>query len=157
MNNKGLTLIELLATMLLICSVTILLISIFNNINNNTTPKTYARKNEINRLQFIKLVEDDLINIGLDWCQMNDTFVNNTLTIPFIDGTKKKISVSENQISYAENQFSLSKPYKYDLNNLKVTISSDDYEQKILKITIPITTSNQIDDIEIVYLGVKKC
>ena len=61
LNNKGMSLIEMLVCLSLMSVVVLLMYGLISQINNLSSESNYAVKNQNIRLEIIKTIEDDLI------------------------------------------------------------------------------------------------
>src|SRR5574344_2183259 len=138
LNKKGVTLIELIISMVLISVVMVFMYRLLININNEITNSTFAIDNQQNRLEIIDTVEEDILYKTL-------TTLTNT------NNTKK---------------WEVKNAYHHDM--IYICTNKDIAQTKYLyTITIPILTTNdknnlsvpsannKLDDIEINYEGDK--
>ncbi len=60
LNNKGLSLIEILVSITLISIILVFLVQLLNGLEGETTNNNFAYDNQINRAEIIKTIEEDL-------------------------------------------------------------------------------------------------
>ena len=65
LNKKGISLIELLVSIILISIVLVFLFQILGDLRDETANNDYAYNNQVNRMEIIKTIEDDLIKYDL--------------------------------------------------------------------------------------------
>ena len=80
-NNKGMTLIELLVSIVLLSTVLIFLFQLLNNLKAERENNNYASKNQVNRAEIITAIENDLNKYTLTFIE--DKSNNNNLILNF--------------------------------------------------------------------------
>lgn len=157
LNQKGVTLLELLVSIGLMATVLLFLFNLLVDLQYNSNHHSYAKKNQVNRLTIIKTIQDDFIDKKVDLTRIISNFSSNhTLVIPFQDGTSKLLEVKEDYIRYGNDKWLISREnngIKYDTSRLSVAISSNANQYRYLKITIPVNTKSSLDDLELFYIG----
>ena len=96
MNNRGISLLELIISLSLISIVLILVYSLLVNVSNEVDNTNYASNNQLNRVEIIKTVENDLTNNSLDNIEVS----NNTLSFIFDKGVSSLNVLNENNKYY---------------------------------------------------------
>lgn len=90
LNNKGLSLMELLISIVLISIVLVFLFTLLVDLKNETENNNFAYNNQINRTEVIYTIQKDLNNYTL--IGVEDNSINNNININFYyrsgDGTK---------------------------------------------------------------------
>src|SRR5574344_1774973 len=151
LNKKGVTLIELIISMVLISVVMVFMYRLLININNEITNSTFAIDNQQNRLEIIDTVEEDILYKTLTTL----TNTNNTSIIfGFDDNTSSVLSISiesnKYYITYKDTQNNAKKwevKNAYHHNMIYICTNKDIAQTKYLyTITIPILTINYKGD-----------
>ena len=100
LNNKGVTIVELLVSLALLSVVLMFLYNLLSNVTFEKNTDFIANSNQANRIDIINTIENDLIldnNIEIDKNQTKE----NTLVLK---GTKTyKIIITENTLAYYVN------------------------------------------------------
>jgi competence protein ComGC len=170
LNNKGISLVELVISMLLISIVMVFMYRLLININNLIYNPNYAVNNQQNRLEIIKSVQTDLMQHELANITNNNTYIKFT----FSDGKTSTLTIKDYKtITYNSDydsqkswtmknatintQIYLCKsPLSTDnsINNysINIIVYNSNNENNSLKNTQG-NTNNKLDDIEIVYQG----
>lgn len=65
LNKKGISLMELLVSIILISIVLVFLFQILTDLKDETSNNDYAYSNQVNRMEIIKTIEDDLTKYDL--------------------------------------------------------------------------------------------
>lgn len=170
LNKKGTTLMELLISIALISVVLVFMIRLLVDINNSETNNDYAKDNQINRAEIIKMIETDLNNKEI--VNIDDTGSNSNnliIVFEFSDEAKSTITATTDSLVY-ENEEETRRWTMIDasiyINNVKVSYSADTKESGkkyySLEIDIEIHTlndnnkygnNNRLDDIIITHIG----
>ncbi len=162
MKKNGFTLIEVLASISLISIFTLIFLNTIINYTKQNAYSDFVFSNEANRLDIIKTIQNDFINLELDLSLTDLEFSpNRELTFRFKDGSEKTLKVSKDYLSYDKKIWNLQNKgdYFYDLNNLQVTYdelscsNESCLNYQTLQINIPIDTTTTKDDISLFYLG----
>ncbi len=180
MENKGFTLVELIISIALISIVVMFLFNLLTDVKASNNNTDFNRKNQQKRAIIIKTIQEDLTNrklVGILNRHANElsskTIVN--ITFQFQDGNTflKIVNEGENQYLIYENgsgseKWNLEKQSQtthFNTTCVKYTNSLfnsdlDQGEYFYIKINIPIVVNknkvNNIDDLELFYIGLKK-
>ncbi len=84
LNNKGLSLIEILVSITLISTILVFLVQLLNNLESETANNNFAYDNQLNRAEIIKTIEDDLLNNNLIGIT-NNSHDNINISFDFLD------------------------------------------------------------------------
>lgn len=104
MNKKGTTLAELIISIALISVVLLFMIKLLIDLNDAETNNTYAKDNQINRAEILRMIGNDLNNKNI--VSINDSGSNETklvINIEFTDRTSSKIEAEEKKIKYTSS------------------------------------------------------
>ena len=104
MNKKGTTLAELIISIALISVVLLFMIKLLIDLNDSETNNTYAKDNQINRAEILRMIGNDLNNKNI--VSINDSGSNETklvINIEFTDRTSSKIEAEEKKIKYTDS------------------------------------------------------
>ena len=171
MNKKGTTLAELIISIALISVVLLFMIKLLIDLNDSETNNTYAKDNQINRAEILRMIGNDLNNKNI--VSINDSGSNETklvINIEFTDRTSSKIEAEEKKIKYTDSD---GKKRTWNIEGGKIyTKKANVYYMKdnndsgknyySLSIDIEIHTTNEknklcnnntLDDIIINYIG----
>lgn len=152
MDRKGVTILELLISILLISVVILLLLKVMFSLDAINNDKTYASSDEISRTEIIKRIESDFLELKL-----NGIAIDGNKIIFYYEDTSKILTINGDKLVY-DNE-------SYPLNSENALYSScTDYTYQLLEndyylinINIPVlidgidTTTN--DDITLTYIG----
>ncbi len=176
LNNKGLTLIELIISVVLISIVMLFMYGVFNDVNNEKNDNSFAKDNQVNRSEIIKVLEDDLLSRSINISSINDFSTDTSLKFDlyYSDGKKATIEATETTFSYTNADGLLRKWTMKDSTinykkanvfyNKSNTTSADEGIYSLL-INIEVYTDNDnnrscstctnnvVDDIIISYVG----
>lgn len=94
LNKKGMTLVELLLSMVFLSAVLIFLFQLLNILQNETKNNNYAYANQINKAEIIRKIQDDLNSYSLKGVN-NDQNDSNKLNIRFVYNNCEAILESE--------------------------------------------------------------
>ena len=131
MNKKGFTMTELIVSIAIIAVVMIFLVNLLVDIRYDKKNELYDTKNQINRAEIIKTIQNDLdgkvITDITDGSGSNDLVVN----IRTDDDSTYTIEADSNHIYYTSNN----KKTKWSLekNNDETYIKTSDVELKVIK------------------------
>lgn len=156
LNNKGMSLIEMLVCLSLMSVVVLLMYGLISQINNLSSESNYAVKNQNIRLEIIKTIEDDLIANKLADVEKKD----NDITLFFSDNDKGEIKYYQENEDYLVEYISHDsvktkwrlKGAKIDFNNSYMCQNKIDEKSGILNINIIIKNeegNNPLDDISL--------
>lgn len=104
MNKKGTTLAELIISIALISVVLLFMIKLLIDLNDAETNNTYAKDNQINRAEILRMIGNDLNNKNI--VSINDSGSNETklvINIEFTDRTISTIEAEEKKIKYTDS------------------------------------------------------
>ena len=104
MNKKGTTLAELIISIALISVVLLFMIKLLIDLNDSETNNTYAKDNQINRAEILRMIGNDLNNKNI--ASINDSGSNETklvINIEFTDRTSSTIEAEEKKIKYTDS------------------------------------------------------
>ena len=104
MNKKGTTLAELIISIALISVVLLFMIKLLIDLNDAETNNTYAKDNQINRAEILRMIGNDLNNKNI--ASINDSGSNETklvINIEFTDRTISTIEAEEKKIKYTDS------------------------------------------------------
>lgn len=104
MNKKGTTLAELIISIALISVVLLFMIKLLIDLNDSETNNTYAKDNQINRAEILRMIGNDLNNKNI--VSINDSGSNETklvINIEFTDRTISTIEAEEKKIKYTDS------------------------------------------------------
>lgn len=104
MNKKGTTLAELIISIALISVVLLFMIKLLIDLNDAEANNTYAKDNQINRAEILRMIGNDLNNKKI--VSINDSGSNETklvINIEFTDRTSSTIEAEEKKIKYTDS------------------------------------------------------
>ena len=132
MNKKGFTMTELIVSIAIIAVVMIFLVNLLVDIRYDKKNELYDTKNQINRAEIIKTIQNDLD--GKVITDITDTgSSSNNLVVNIItdDNSNHIIKADSNHIYYKSNN----KTTKWSLekNNDETYIKTSDVELKVIK------------------------
>lgn len=132
MNKKGFTMTELIVSIAIIAVVMIFLVNLLIDIRYDKKNELYDTKNQINRAEIIKTIQNDLD--GKVITDIKDTgSSSNNLVVNIItnDNSPHTIKADSNHISYTSGL----KTTKWSLekNNDETYIKTSDVELKVIK------------------------
>ena len=184
MNNKskGTTLIEIMISILLISFIMIFLFNILINMREEYNLSSQRSQDSLNRATFTRIIQNDLIEVGLKQINISNDGNKNKFCIEFQlnDLSTKKLTVEnvvENdkevgRVIYDGEGWTLSSG-TYDISNITFTyvepkydrfhdtgdnrfINERDTDYHLLKIIVPVSTdilSNKKYDVEVSHIG----
>ncbi len=131
MNKKGFTMTELIVSIAIIAVVMIFLVNLLVDIRYDKKNELYDTKNQINRAEIIKTIQNDLD--GKIITDITDGSYLNNLVVNIItgDNSNHTIEADSNHIYYTSNN----KTTKWSLekNNDETYIKTSDVELKVIK------------------------
>ena len=153
MNNKGFTLIELLATVILVGTVLTLLFSSFNLVKKEEINNTKNFNYNLEKLKFVREIENDLQNNELQNIILTDDNVN--ITFVFANGNTN-LYIKDNILNYTNNE---NNTYTLEVKDLKFSpclhfIYNYDNNKYYFKINIDLlnaSTNIISDSVEVSY------
>ena len=167
LNKKGSTLIELIISITLISFILVFLMRLLVDLNNTQTNNDYAKDNQINRAEIIRMVENDLNNNTITNITNNSSSDKIGCTFSFSGNKEATISATSNKFTYTSSD-GTKRSWTMDgctiyTNKANVTYSGDSVNQiYALQIDIEVHTvndnnkagnNNLLDDILISYIG----
>ena len=171
LNNKGMSLIEILVSITLISTILVFLVQLLNSLESETAKNNFAYDNQLNRAEIIKTIEDDLDSNNLIGVS-NNSHDNINISFAFLDNLSATLTSSIKDDKYILKYTSSNgKIYSWtmegaeidpcfnflfhndiDTNNyyfkLNIYIYNKPYHKRNNK-----DINNAIDDIEITYSG----
>lgn len=150
MNKKGFTMTELIVSIAIIAVVMIFLVNLLVDIRYDKKNELYDTKNQINRAEIIKTIQNDLDGkIITDITDESDSnyLVVNIRTDDNDDNSKYIIKADSNHIYYTSNN----KTTKWSLekNNDETYIKTSDVKLKVIKCSKTEDPKLKTDDSEI--------
>ncbi len=180
LNKKGISLIELLVSIILISIVLIFLIQILSDLKDETSNNDYAYNNQINRTEILKTIEDDLTKYDLigisdeteELGYIKITFdyhpqESNLQSSLIIKKNEDKDIVTYTNILGEKSSWTMSNAEISNCYTFTYFNDSSSAEKHYFKINIPIYNkpyhednnekkNNPVDDLEITYLNNNK-
>lgn len=135
-NNKGLTLVELIVAFVILVMFLFGMLEIVLSIKSKASDELFSRDMLTFKDTLIKTIEDDLIKKEL----VNATCVNNTsCTFNFANSMTSTLSVntSTKTIEYNGIKYEIPNPTLIYFGTIELGIDTIDSNKKILKINIP--------------------
>lgn len=171
LNNKGVTLVELIISISLISIVIMFLFRLLVDVRYSEHNTDYNRKNQQTRAIIIKTIETDFLErklIGLDDSLSNtNEFV---VVFQYADTTNGRLSAKSDSITYTNADGTEKWLIEKETESTKLNINCITYQTSLttnmtgeffyISFTIPVSVNarkqNYIDDLEFFYLGEKK-
>ncbi len=100
LNNKGLTLVELIISIVLIVVVMLFMYKLLSDVNNEKNDDSYAQQNRVIRAEIIKKIEDDIFTKKLTNITDESTSGNLKIRFSFEDGTTSRILATSSTLTY---------------------------------------------------------
>lgn len=155
MNKKGITIIELLASLTLVSIVVLLLINVIFSLKNINSSDKYASDNEITRSLLIKNIENDFLELKLTGLDINRN-EDKTIIKFYFEENEKELIIKKNSITYNNEEKELNNNNtSYSLKPIfeKIDIDNEFY---LIKLNIPVLLNNKdeskVDDITLIYM-----
>lgn len=155
MNKKGITIIELLASLTLVSIVVLLLINVIFSLKNINNSDKYVSDNEITRSLLIKNIENDFLELKLTGLDINSN-EDKTIIKFYFEENEKELIIKKNSITYNNEEKELnSNNASYSLKPIfeKIDIDNEFY---LIKLNIPVLLNNKdeskVDDITLIYM-----
>lgn len=169
-NNKGMTLVELVVSVGLITIVIIFLFRLLVDLRYSDNNTDFDRTDQQTRAIILKNIQEDFLEkkvVALSDDGSNEESLN--LKITYADGGSATIHIEEKSFSYTLG----SDTEKWELKDSKAhfgiqcvkystSLSDEELESDFfyIRITVPVLmnskSKNHIDDLEFFYLGAKK-
>lgn len=152
MDRKGVTIFELLISILLISVVIILLLKVMFSLEAINNDKTYASSDEISRTEIIKRIESDFLNLKLNGISIEEKRI-----IFYYEDTSKILTINSDKLVYDNESYPLnSENALYSLcTHYTYQLLENDYY--LININIPVLidgkNSTTNDDITLTYIG----
>ena len=170
LNKKGLTLIELIISVVLVTVVMFFMYRLLNDVNAENNDTSYAQKNQINRAEILKEIEDDILAKKMTSIADESTSDTLKITFNFNDGTKSTITATTNTFQYVNTEGNKRKwtmqEATLNIEKAKITYNKNDSTQiKSWLLNIEVYTDNDanrscakcsnnvVDDIIISYVS----
>ncbi len=171
LNNKGITLVELIISIALISIVIMFLFRLLVDVRYSENSSDFNRANQQTRAIILKKIQEDFLErklIGLtDRTQNGGEFV---VEFTYADHTTGRLTVLSDSVTYTNNTGTEKWNLEKENENTKLGINCVSYNTSIplhlegeffyMKMTIPVIVNskkkNYIDDLELFYLGEKK-
>ncbi len=171
LNNKGITLVELIVSIALISIVIMFLFRLLVDIRYSENSTDFNRANQQTRAIILKTIQEDFLErklIGLvDRSQNEGEFV---VEFSYQDHTTGRLMVDENSITYTNNTGTEKWNLERETEGTRLGINCVSYSTSLplnlegeffyMKLVIPVIVNarkkNYIDDLEFFYLGEKK-
>lgn len=171
LDNKGITLVELIISIALISIVIMFLFRLLVDVRYSENNTDYNRENQQTRAIILKNVETDFLErklIGLD----DSGSTENAFVVKFsyADGTTGVLRVVNDSVTYTNSDGIEKWNLEKETESTKLDIRCVSYQTSLFKapnseffyvsFTIPVSVNpkkkNYIDDLEFFYLGEKK-
>lgn len=103
LNKKGSTLLELIISITLISVILVFLMRLLVDLNNTQTNNDFAKDNQINRAEIIRMVENDLTNNTITNITNNSSSGNIGCTFTFSGGKTATINATSDTFTYTSS------------------------------------------------------
>lgn len=173
LNNRGSSLLELIVSIALMSIILVFMTKLVVDVNNMDTNNTYAKDNQLNRAEIIRMIENDITNKDIksisDSNSSSDTLI---IRFTFSDNKQATISASSQTFTYTSSDgttrkwtiedatIDTSKAWVYYGEDASKSDSSNEYYSFTIDIEIHTTNeknnatnNNTLDDIIISYVG----
>ena len=165
LNKKGSTLLELVISITLISVVLVFLMRLLVDLNASSTSSDYAKDNQINRAEILRVIQNDLNNNTIKGISDEYSSDNLKITFTFEDDKKGIINATSNKFTYTSSS---NKKRTWTMKDCviytkKASINKRNTDEiYTLEIDIEIHTNNDnnkyeknnfLDDILITYIG----
>lgn len=152
MDRKGVTILELLISILLISVVILLLLKVMFSLDAINNDKTYASSDEISRTEIIKRIESDFVELKL-----NGIAIDGNKIIFYYEDISKTLTMNSDKLIYDTETFTLNSENALYSSCASYTYRLLENDYYLININIPVlidgnnTTTN--DDITLTYIG----
>lgn len=171
LNNKGITLVELIVSISLISIVLMFLFRLLVDIRYSENSTDFNRANQQTRAVILKTIQKDFLEkkvVGLvDKTPNEGEFIIEFL---YADHTRGRLSVTTDNLTYTNNEGTEKWNLESETEGTRLGINCVSYSTSLplnlegeffyMKMTIPVIVNarkkNYIDDLEFFYLGEKK-
>ncbi len=164
--SKGSSLVELIISIALIAVVLVFLVKLLVDVNDQENNSTYAKKNQVNRAEILRVISNDLNVKTIKGINDDGSTVDNlVINFLFDDGTSSKISANEDSFKYTTSdgvnrKWTIEDASLYT-KNASVNFSADaniytliiDIEIHTVNDKNKLGSNNTLDDIVISYIG----
>ena len=152
MNKKGFTMTELIVSIAIIAVVMIFLVNLLVDIRYDKKNELYDTKNQINRAEIIKTIQNDLDGkVITDVTDMGSSSKELVVNIKTNDNNTHTIQADNNHISYISSSGKKTK-WSLEKNNDETYIKTSDVELKVIK--CPNLTCDSNDKIIIINIPI---
>ena len=178
-NNKGMTLIELLITLVFVGIILVFMFSILNDLRNETDNNNFAYNNQVNKVDAIHVIQKDLNTytlLGVQDVSVNDIRID----FHYLKGTDNKIAVLATSHDTNSDKYYLEytnvdgEKYTWEMKDAEIDTcakftfykenTDGDFDSYYFKLNINLYNkvyheqnnkdkNNFVDDIEITYSG----
>lgn len=150
MNNKGLTLVELIFSLAITSIIMIFIMSLLSDLKREDSLSKSQSEDALTRSNVVSLIQNDFINYGVKKIENTSSTTYPKLKITFNDGTIKELTINQDSIIYGqmnnleiwhlnETKFA-SEGYKYCLKtssqNANIANTNDYYYMLSIKIPV---------------------
>lgn len=182
LNNKGITLVELIVSIALISIVIMFLFRLLIDVRYSNSSIDFSRENQQTRAIILKTIQEDLLEKKLNGFSISgDNASELSINLKFKEGLNSKtaqIIVTQDTLTYKNYDEDITEKWslkdkeenlKFNIQCVKYSLSLEHekgYEEEkksdffYIRFTIPIVmgskNKNYIDDLEFFYLGEKK-
>lgn len=171
LNNKGITLVELIVSISLISIVIMFLFRLLVDIRYSENSTDFNRANQQTRAVILKTIQEDFLErkvVGLvDRTQNEGEFV---VEFSYGDHTTGRLMILVDSVTYTNNAGTEKWNLEHETEGTRLGINCVSYSTSLplnlegeffyMKMTIPVIVNarkkNYIDDLELFYLGEKK-
>lgn len=152
MNKKGFTMTELIVSIAIIAVVMIFLVNLLIDIRYDKKNELYDTKNQINRAEIIKTIQNDLDGKVITDIKDTGSSSNNlVVNIKTDDNSTHTIQADNNHISYISSSGKKTK-WSLEKNNDETYIKTSDVVLKVIK--CPNSTCDSNDKIIIINIPI---
>ena len=152
MNKKGFTMTELIVSIAIIAVVMIFLVNLLVDIRYDKKNELYDTKNQINRAEIIKTIQNDLDGkVITDVTDRESSLKKLVVNIKTNDNNTHTIQADNNHISYISSSGKKTK-WSLEKNNDETYIKTSDVELKVIK--CPNLTCDSNDKIIIINIPI---
>ncbi len=115
MKSKGLTIVELLVSIILLSIIMIFVFSLLIDVRQEELRSNFSSKDVINRSIIIRDIQKDFIEKGISNVTLTETSTTQTFEFTFLDSTDKTLIVTADSVKYGNELWKISSA-KYDLD-----------------------------------------
>ena len=167
MNNKGITLVELMVSMVLISIVMVFIFALLLNMKNEDYLSSAKSEDSLNRSEIIHLIENDFINYNLSSVAQTScpSGANFCLRFGFYNYSYKNLYFFEDHLVYDNEVFYLSTG-SFEIDKIKYCYTKKESLNSSLKdaysyfsLSVPVTHDAAVkrkNSIDLSYLSTKK-